>query len=156
MHKKYSTRHPIQFFCVMGILTLYPFFVLMNLSGTSQYLPSGLPILPLQAPNTSPPGSQYLHTPDNTGIFCYFKNLLEFVLPYKIFPCVLLNITGMIVPKSLVVVTFLAEAYEGLSFVFFLRLVIYLMGGERDISFFFLLPSFSLPFPSFLLLFSFL
>ena len=70
-HKKYSTKHPLQFLCTFGILQVFPMFTIM-------------------------------HT------------------------------AGIIIPKSYDVCLFISEAYEAVTFLFFLRLVLTYMGGKKS------------------------
>ena len=69
-HKKYSTKHTMQFLCTMGILFVYPLYALMYVS-------------------------------------------------------------GMIVPRANSKCTFIAETYESLSLMFFLKLMLTYMGGKK-------------------------
>lgn len=73
IHKKYSTRHTMQFLCTMGILFVYPLYALMYVS-------------------------------------------------------------GMIVPRANSKCTFIAETYESLSLMFFLKLMLTYMGGKKATS----------------------
>lgn len=70
VHKKYSTKHTMQFLCTMGILFVYPLYALMYVS-------------------------------------------------------------GMIVPRANSKCTFIAETYESLSLMFFLKLMLTYMGGKK-------------------------
>ena len=70
-HKKYSTKHTMQFFSTIGILMVYPLYALMYVS-------------------------------------------------------------GMVVPRANSKCTFIAETYESLSLMFFLKLMLTYMGGKKQ------------------------
>ena len=117
-HRRFFTKHTMQGLCTLGIVLTFPVYAIMYYSGWWKY---------------------YIIHLDSIAS----KSLQKYSCALTISGWIRLNsliinpnnshlsLTGIIVPRAMAKVTFLAETYEAISLVFFLRLLFTYMGGNR-------------------------